>query len=107
MGVRYCSGKKAILKDCTKQELLKYQPGEQCKASTWAEALSNVLKEMEDDRELFTRLLRSYPSRLAGVKKHHGQASKYWQTDFKDFGCFVIMFLVEIVCFQSNFSHLG
>ena len=63
------AAERAILKDRIEQELLKYQPGEQCKASTWAEALSNVLKEMEDDRELFTRLFRSYPSRLAGVKK--------------------------------------
>ena len=47
--------------------------------------------------------IRSYPSRLAEVKKHHGRATKYQQTDFMDFGCFALMSLVEIVCFRSNF----
>ena len=67
----------AILKDRTDQELLKYESGERGKASTLAQALDDVLNEMEDDTDLFQRLLRSYPSRLAEVKKQHGRATKY------------------------------
>ena len=64
------AAEKAVLKDRIDQELLKKQPGKQFKASTLAHsALSNVLKEVEDDREPFTRLLRSYPSRLARSTK--------------------------------------
>ena len=70
-------GRSVLQRKKQEQELLKYQPGEQCKVSSLAEALSNVLKEMEDDRELFTRLLRSYPSCLAGVKNQHERATKY------------------------------
>ena len=67
----------AILKDKVEDELLEYQPGERCKATTLSEALDTVLKRMESDTELFERLLRSYPSRLAEIKKQRGRATKY------------------------------
>ena len=67
----------AILKDRTEEELLKYEPGERGKASTLAQALDDVLKEMENDTDLFQHLLCSYPARLAEVKKQHGRATKY------------------------------
>ena len=67
----------AILKDRTEELLLKYQPEGRCSASTLAETLHEVLTDMEDDTELFKRLLRSYPCRLAEVRKQHGRATKY------------------------------
>ena len=48
-----------------------YEPGEGGKASTLAQALDDVLKEMEIDTDLFQHLLCSYPARLAEVNKQH------------------------------------
>ena len=67
----------AILKARTDQELLKYPLGERFTLATLSRALNDVLEEMEDETELFERLLRSYPSRLAEVKKQDGLATKY------------------------------
>ena len=67
----------AILKDRTEELLLKYQPEGRCSASPLAETLHEVLTDMEDDTELFKRLLRSYPCCLAEVRKQHGRATKY------------------------------
>ena len=47
------------------------EPVERRKTSVLVRALRDVLKEMEDDTDLFQRLLRSYPTPLAEVKKQH------------------------------------
>ena len=44
-------------------------PGERRKTSILVQALGDVLKEIEDDTDLFQRLLGSYPTPLAEVKK--------------------------------------
>ena len=57
--------------------MLKYPLAERFKLATLSRVLNDVLEEMEDETELFERLLRSYPSRLAEVKKQDGLATKY------------------------------
>ena len=67
----------AILKDRVDQELLKFSVDDRCKTQNLRRALKEVLEEMKNDTDLFERLLRSYPDRLAEVRKQCGRATKY------------------------------
>lgn len=67
----------AILKDKTEEELAKRSPTDRLGTSALLEVIQNVLHEMENDSELFQRLLRTYPRRLAAVKKAEGYATEY------------------------------
>ena len=51
------------------------------KQSVLKKTLNEVLKEMEDDCELFRNSLRSYPARLAAVKSAGGLHTRYWTID--------------------------
>ena len=67
----------AILKDRTEEELLKHPSSDRIKPKILSSTLNKVLRSLENDTDLFERLLRSYPTRLAEVRKMNGFATKY------------------------------
>ena len=65
-----CENLGAILKDRVEHRL-------ENSGETLEEALHNTLTDMEYDRDLFTSLLLSYPSRLTSVKESNGGQTKF------------------------------
>ena len=67
----------STLKVRTEEALQKYSHAERMKQTVLKKTLSEVLKEMEDDCELFRNLFRSHPARLAAVASAGGLHTEY------------------------------
>lgn len=67
----------AIMKNRTEEALEAFPVGERSKPAILRQTLTSVLDEMSEDTELFEKLLKSYPSRLAAVKAAGGWHTKY------------------------------
>ena len=72
--------KRLILKNNVDEVLsTKYSDSERLSHSVLLKTIKNELKTMSKNTDLFERLLRSYPSRLAAVRAAKGKATDYWQ----------------------------
>ena len=67
----------AIMKDRTEEALEAFAVTEKSKPPILMQTLNTVLEEMSKDTELFEKLLKSYPRRLAAVKAANGGHTAY------------------------------
>ena len=73
-----CENLGAILKNNVDEVLsTKYSDSERLSHSVLLKSIKNELKTMSKNTDLFERLLRSYPSRLAAVRAAKGKATDY------------------------------
>ena len=67
----------AIMKERTEEALEAYSVADRSKPAILGQTLHSVLDEMSDDTELFEKLLKSYPRRMAAVKAEKGGHTEY------------------------------
>ena len=67
----------AIMKDRTEEALEAFPISDRSKPAVLKQTLNTVLKEMSKDTELFEKLLKSYPRRMAAVKAANGGHTEY------------------------------
>ena len=67
----------AIMKDRTKEALEAFPVSDRSKPAVLKQTLTAVLEEMSKDTELFEKLLKSYPRRMAAVKAANGAHTEY------------------------------
>ena len=66
------------MKDRAEEALEAFPVGDRSKPDILRQTLTSILEEMSQDTELFEKLLKSYPRRLAAVKANHGAHTEYW-----------------------------
>ena len=67
----------AIMKDRIEEALEAYAVTERSKPAILMQTLNTALEEMSKDAELFEKLLKSYPRRLAAVKAANRGHTEY------------------------------
>ena len=67
----------AIMKDKTEEALEAFPVSDRSKTAVLKQTLNAVLEEMSKDTELFEKLLKSYPRRMAAVKAANGAHTEY------------------------------
>ena len=67
----------AIMKDKTEEALEAFPVSDRSNPAVLKQTLNAVLEEMSKDTELFEKLLKSYPRRMAAVKAANGAHTEY------------------------------